>query len=98
MNLILRILRFIFIFFRRRIDKILLLLDHLGVGLQSKRIYRLLSSSDVDKYILKKEHGGVETLFFPKIFKLTNGGEIRKVMSDIEIYEFFNVKFMLTLS
>jgi hypothetical protein len=57
--------------------------------------FKLISNRDIEKFLLKNEDDKIETLFFPKIFDLSLGGEIKVLTKGIRVYEFRNVSFAL---
>lgn len=59
----------------------------------SQKKYVIKSKAEIKDYIIYKENGKIETLYFPKIHKLSLGGEIKIMTKGIEIYEFQNVSY-----
>jgi hypothetical protein len=65
------------------------------INFYSQKKYIIKSKSEMNNYIIFRENGKIETLYFPQIHKLTLGGEIKVLTKGIEIYEFQNVSYSM---
>lgn len=61
--------------------------------LQSK--YTIKSKDQIDSFLLMKDNGKVESLYFPSIYNLSIGGEIKVFTKGIQVYEFKEVSFSM---
>ena len=63
--------------------------------LNLNKTYLLLNPIDVENFVIKRIPGGIESLYFPKIYNLSEGGIIKKKNKDILIFQFSNASYYL---
>jgi hypothetical protein len=95
LNFLLRIFIFIlnkYLFF---LSSIISFLRKCLVKTVKKEKYFVLKKFEYEQFIIFSRRGKVEDLFFPSIYGLTDGGTIRKSFKNIDLFQFYNVSFML---
>ena len=57
--------------------------------------FKLKTKDDVKIYLLENEYDKIESIYFPKIYDLSLGGEIKVVTKGIQVYEFNEISFLI---
>jgi hypothetical protein len=57
--------------------------------------FTIKSNEEIANFLLLNESGKIESLYFPKIYNLSLGGDIKVLTKGIQVYEFLNTSFCM---
>jgi hypothetical protein len=94
-NMLFRGIFFVLKFFKNILNKLHSSTKNAQICTINRQDFRLLMKSETDQLIIHSQVGKVEKLYLPKIFKLSHGGEVRKLFKNIDFFQFSDVSYML---
>lgn len=81
--------------FIKIVKRLYILISKFKNSFYFQKTYKSISKEELRKFLLLNEFGKVECLFFPKIFNLSLGGEMKVFTKGIQVYQFSDISFVM---